>query len=60
MQHVFLLVVILTSCRGYPLIAGINFIINYSKEVNIDGSALTSGVYILVINKIYEFRLVKK
>ncbi|MDC0463006.1 Ig-like domain-containing protein, partial [Flavobacteriaceae bacterium] len=33
---------------------------HYSKEVNIDGSALTSGVYILVINKIYEFRLVKK
>ena len=27
--------VILTSCRGYPLIAGINFIINYSINIKI-------------------------
>ena len=33
---------------------------HYSKEVNIDGSVLPSGVYILIINNIYEFRLVKK
>ena len=33
---------------------------HYSKEINIDGSDLPSGVYILVINKIYKLRLVKK
>ena len=33
---------------------------HYSKEINIDGSDLPSGVYILVINKMYKLRLVKK